>query len=348
MAFESYDVDSSNALDLTEFRAALSDLGINPKEEDFEALVEEIDEDHSRTLDLSEFKRTATMLGLPLGRVARTKVRLQISVLVSVGWLFLGMFAVRAIEGWAYIDSFYFSVMTLTTVGLGDFVPTSQAGTVFGFFYCMVGLGLIALLVTAIGDFSDAVRNKAEQKAAAAVVAAASRAARELHAVGQSTGKLLNKTSDRLHKNQTGGWRSGRSSPTAAALALAAGDGKDQEEEEDTLAGRIMQTQQIDATDERSEMHGVHGMMGRLTEDAPVRMDGTAVPVLTEAEEKADDIMDAFDKNNDGVLDASEVVRTVLHCTALHCTALHCTVQAPLIEISCCCVLVLLRRRLLV
>lgn len=96
-----------------------------------------------------------TLLGLPLGKVARTKVRLQMSVIVSLGWLFMGMVALKWIEGWSHVDSFYFAVMTLTTVGLGDFVPQSRAGTIFGFFYCMVGLGLIALLVTAIGDFGE-------------------------------------------------------------------------------------------------------------------------------------------------------------------------------------------------
>ena len=194
IAFKSYDSDSSGTLDMSEFRAALSDLGINPEEEDFQKLIDEIDDDHSRTLDIKEFRQAATLLRLPIGRVARTKVRLQISVLVSICWLFLGMFIMTRIEGWDYLDSFYFAVMTLTTVGLGDFVPSSRPGTVFGFFYCMVGLGLIALLVTAIGEFSEAVKNKAEKKAAAAVVKAASKAATASKAVGKGSGKLLKRS----------------------------------------------------------------------------------------------------------------------------------------------------------
>lgn len=194
MAFQSYDTDSSNSLDLDEFRSALSDLGIQPSEADFQSLVDEIDADGNHVLDLDEFKHAVTILKLPIGRVARTKVRLQISVVVSFLWLFLGMFIIGHIEGWTYVDSFYFSVMTLTTVGLGDFVPSSRPGTVFGFFYCMVGLGLIALLVTAIGEFSEAVKHKAEQKAAAAVVAAAARAANAKQAVGRKSDKLLRKS----------------------------------------------------------------------------------------------------------------------------------------------------------
>jgi hypothetical protein len=204
IAFQSYDTDSSNTLDMDEFREALSDLGIQPSEEDFQSLVDEIDEDESHTLDLDEFKLAVTILKLPIGRVARTKVRLQISVVVSVLWLFLGMFMIGHIEGWTYLDSFYFSVMTLTTVGLGDFVPASRQGIVFAFFYCMVGLGLIALLVTAIGEFSEAVKNKAEQKAAAAVVSAATRAANAKQAVGRKSDKLLRKSPLR-HTGPVGG-----------------------------------------------------------------------------------------------------------------------------------------------
>ncbi|RKP23988.1 hypothetical protein SYNPS1DRAFT_23917 [Syncephalis pseudoplumigaleata] len=43
-------------------------------------------------------------------------------------------------ENWSYVDSFYFSSITILTIGYGDFVPTSSAGEVIFILYCIAGL----------------------------------------------------------------------------------------------------------------------------------------------------------------------------------------------------------------
>lgn len=55
----------------------------------------------------------------------------------------LGTVVYRNLEGWSWIDSLYFSVVTLTTVGYGDFSPTTDAGKLFTIFYILVGIGII-------------------------------------------------------------------------------------------------------------------------------------------------------------------------------------------------------------
>ena len=46
-------------------------------------------------------------------------------------------------EGWNLIDSLYFTVVTLTTVGFGDFAPKTDFGKLFTVAYLFIGLGLI-------------------------------------------------------------------------------------------------------------------------------------------------------------------------------------------------------------
>jgi voltage-gated potassium channel len=53
-------------------------------------------------------------------------------------------------EGCSLIDAFYFSVTTLTTVGLGDPIPTTPIGKLFAVGYIFSGLGLIAGFINAI------------------------------------------------------------------------------------------------------------------------------------------------------------------------------------------------------
>jgi voltage-gated potassium channel len=47
------------------------------------------------------------------------------------------------VEGWSVVDAFYFSVTTLTTVGLGDLTPTTTISKLFTVVYIFAGLNII-------------------------------------------------------------------------------------------------------------------------------------------------------------------------------------------------------------
>lgn len=58
----------------------------------------------------------------------------------------------RYVEGWSWLDSIYFSVVTISTVGFGDFSPETAAGKIFTMFYIVIGLGIFVTAVTTVAD----------------------------------------------------------------------------------------------------------------------------------------------------------------------------------------------------
>ena len=57
--------------------------------------------------------------------------------------IIIGSVMYHYLEGWSWIDCFYFSIITLTTIGYGDFSPQTDAGKLFTIFYILLGIGMI-------------------------------------------------------------------------------------------------------------------------------------------------------------------------------------------------------------
>jgi len=64
-------------------------------------------------------------------------------LLLAASTLLIGTTFYHYIEKWAWIDSLYFSTITLTTIGYGDFVPTTPLSKIFTIFYIIIGIGII-------------------------------------------------------------------------------------------------------------------------------------------------------------------------------------------------------------
>jgi len=52
------------------------------------------------------------------------------------------------VEKFSWVDAYYFSVITLSTVGYGDLTPVTTAGKIFTTFYILIGVGIIAAFVS--------------------------------------------------------------------------------------------------------------------------------------------------------------------------------------------------------
>ena len=78
--------------------------------------------------------------------------------------LLSGTLFYRQVEGWSFLDSLYFSVVTLTTVGYGDLSPSTAAGKVFTILYVFVGLGIVLGFVNAVAERSQERQSEARKR----------------------------------------------------------------------------------------------------------------------------------------------------------------------------------------
>ena len=64
--------------------------------------------------------------------------------------LFIGTFLFNYLEGWSYVDSFYFSVITLTTIGYGDLAPTTDTSKIIAALYAIFGIGVMIFIMGSV------------------------------------------------------------------------------------------------------------------------------------------------------------------------------------------------------
>ena len=56
------------------------------------------------------------------------------------------------VEGWSVVDALYFSITTLTTVGLGDLTPETTIGKLFTVVYVFAGLSIILVFIDTVAE----------------------------------------------------------------------------------------------------------------------------------------------------------------------------------------------------
>ena len=58
----------------------------------------------------------------------------------------IGAVVYHWLEGWGWVDSFYFVVITLTTIGYGDLAPTTPLTKLITIFYSLNGVVMLLML----------------------------------------------------------------------------------------------------------------------------------------------------------------------------------------------------------
>jgi len=78
-------------------------------------------------------------------------------------WLTLGTLVYALAEDWNLVESLYFCVMTISTIGYGDFTPTNNWMRLYTIVYSMIGIGLFVGFNARLVQFAIQARQKSRQ-----------------------------------------------------------------------------------------------------------------------------------------------------------------------------------------
>lgn len=91
----------------------------------------------------------------PLRRMLKTDETRVLAVsaltIIAIGTVFYTL-----VEGWTPVQSLYFCVVTLATVGYGDLHPTTELSQLFTIGYILAGIGIIAAFATELAKLRSA------------------------------------------------------------------------------------------------------------------------------------------------------------------------------------------------
>jgi voltage-gated potassium channel Kch len=80
------------------------------------------------------------------------EIRLGTALVLLIIIIFGAAFYYHNAEGWTLIDSIYFAVSTATTVGYGDFVPTTQTSKIVTIAFMVLSTGLALYSIALIAQ----------------------------------------------------------------------------------------------------------------------------------------------------------------------------------------------------
>ncbi|MFH1752087.1 MAG: potassium channel family protein [archaeon] len=82
----------------------------------------------------------------------QSHIKLSGLIIIVILLLIIGTTVYSVMEEWSFVDSFYFTGVTLTTIGYGDLVPTHDLSKVFTVFFAFAGVGVVLLAITFVSQ----------------------------------------------------------------------------------------------------------------------------------------------------------------------------------------------------
>lgn len=97
-------------------------------------------------------------------RIALREPEVQGALTIALVLILLATIFYWLVEGWSLLDSAYFAVVTIATVGFGDFAPQTSLGKIFTIGYIFCGIGIFVAAVSAIAQAVLRVDKETESK----------------------------------------------------------------------------------------------------------------------------------------------------------------------------------------
>jgi hypothetical protein len=84
-------------------------------------------------------------------------------LLLTLVLLLSGTLFYANVEHWSYLDALYFCVMTMSTIGYGDFTPTTDFSKIFTIIYSLISIGVFVGVVSKLAEVMIKGKHRGEQ-----------------------------------------------------------------------------------------------------------------------------------------------------------------------------------------
>jgi hypothetical protein len=134
-------------------------------------------------------------------RSARTCLRYKDAVIPTITltlYILVGYAFYNHHEGWNLLDSTYFAILTITTVGFGDLVPTSDGSKLFTIVYAFFGIGMVGTALGQVASWIYILQEKYSKKATLAMLKESLKTASMVQKAGGVGMKFVREKSQKL------------------------------------------------------------------------------------------------------------------------------------------------------